>query len=296
VTVQRLAAAAALALTLSLAATAPAAAERAAEVRELARQAHRDPAALERLREVETVDGRPADFERALDGAEGEELSRRLDVIESSAGNVDQVTPPLTGDGAQRQARRIQESDRYRPDDPPRPLAGLLRRIGELLEPITNPFGNVLGAIFDNPWGVAGVALLIVVVVGIITSRLIRRGARATAFRLDGTGGTGLAVDPRTADPAALEREADAAERAGDFDRAIRLRFLAGVLRLDRAGVIRYRASVTTGELVRTIRSSAFRPLARIFDEVAYGGRQPGQAELERAKADWPRVLEEARR
>ena len=37
-------------------------------------------------------------------------------------------------------------------------------------------------------------------------------------------------------DPAVLEREADEAERGGAFERAVRLRFRAGVLRLDARG------------------------------------------------------------
>ena len=60
-------------------------------------------------------------------------------------------------------------------------------------------------------------------------------------------------------DPDALEREADAAERDGDLDRAVRLRFRAGLLRLGDRGAIHYRPSVTTGEVRRTLDSRTVR-------------------------------------
>lgn len=283
--------------------TPPAAAETAAEVRELARRADTDPAALNRLRGVTEVDGQPADFEQALEGAEGEELSHRLDVIESSAGTPRDGRPIVVTEGAQREARRILDTPRYKPDEPPRPFAGAIRRLGEWLEPVITPLGaafsvieRALASIFEDPWKVALVAVLVVVLAALLTGRSVGRRSRLAVYGAVGPGGGASTGDPRDLDPRDLERQADAAEAAGDLDRAFRLRFLAGVLRLDRAGVIEYRPSATTGELVRTVRSTTFRPLARTFDEVAYGGRQPQPDDIARAKSEWPRVLEEARR
>lgn len=300
----------AAALTLLLAASAaffatgtPAAAETAAEVRELARRADTDPAALNRLRGVTEVDGHPADFEQALEGAEGEELSHRLDVIESSAGTPRDGRPIVVTEGAQREARRILDTPRYKPDEPPRPFAGAIRRIGEWLEPVVRPvgaafsaIGRALSSIFEDPWKVALVAALVVALAAILTSRSVGRRGRLAVYGAGGTVSGAATGDPRGLDPNKLDRQAEAAEAAGDLDRAFRLRFLAGVLRLDRAGVIEYKASATTGELVRAVHSTTFRPLARTFDEVAYGGRQPQPDDIARAKSDWPRVLEEARR
>jgi hypothetical protein len=95
-------------------------------------------------------------------------------------------------------------------------------------------------------------------------------------------------------DPDVLEREADAAERAGDLERALRLRFRAGLLRLGQRGAIQYRSSVTTGEVRRTLRSEQFDDLARTFERVTYGGQEALPPDVETARRDWPRVLETA--
>ena len=278
--------------------TSPAAAESAAEVRDLARRAQSDPAALERLRQVRDVDGRPAGFERALRGAEGADLRQRLETIESGIGTEPSV--PMLGDGAREQAARILATDRYQEDEDntPRPLLGVIRKLGEWFEPILRPIGRLLEPIgrflaplFDSA---AGLALLGAIVVGLavlVASRLVARRNRLSAE----TAGEARYYT-RVLDPRALDKEADAAEAARDYERAFRLRFLAGVLRLDKAGAIEFRQSATTGELVREVRSSTFPKLARAFDEIAYGGRPTGRSDIEQAKADWPRVLEEARR
>jgi hypothetical protein len=100
----------------------------------------------------------------------------------------------------------------------------------------------------------------------------------------------------RAADPAELERRADAAERAGDTEAALRLRFEAGLVRLDRAGAIVLRDSTTSGAVLRTLGPSSFDELASRHDDVVYGGRPAGSDDLESARALWPRVLEEAGR
>ncbi len=83
-------------------------------------------------------------------------------------------------------------------------------------------------------------------------------------------------------DPDELERAADAAERAGRLDDAVRLRFRAGLLRLGSRGAIRYRPSVTTGEVRRVLGSDTFDELARTFEAVAYGGQSRDQSRRRR--------------
>ena len=269
---------------------APAAAETSAEVRDLARQAKRDPAALDRLREVRSIDGQPADLRTALDGAEGDELDRRLDVIESEVGRG--TTPSVR---ARDDAGRILNSDRYRTDEPPRPLRGVLRRLGEWLEPVFEPIGRLFRNIGDLTRNLPLMLLLAALVVA-LTIVLTRAAIRRTAAKALDAETTPVIKRRESNDPVDLEKEADAAEAGGDYDLAFRLRFRAGLLRLDKAGVIHLRQDSTTGQLVRAIRSTTFPRLARTFDEVAYGGRTPGAEEVQRAKTEWPRVLEEARR
>ena len=72
--------------------------------------------------------------------------------------------------------------------------------------------------------------------------------------------------------PAAIERRAEEAERAGDFAEAVRLRFHAGLLRLDARGLIEYRPSLGTAAVARRLHSPEFDRLAGRFDEIVYGG------------------------
>jgi hypothetical protein len=95
-------------------------------------------------------------------------------------------------------------------------------------------------------------------------------------------------------DPDALERAADEAERDGDLARAVRLRFRAGLLRLGDRGAITYRPSVTTGEVRRTLGSARFDELAGTFEAVTYGGRPADRPDVDSARREWPRVLEES--
>ena len=65
----------------------------------------------------------------------------------------------------------------------------------------------------------------------------------------------------------------------------MRLRFRAGLLRLDRRRVIVYRPSLTTGEVARAIGSPAFAEVGDRFDAIAYGGRPAEQEDAEAAQA-----------
>lgn len=276
----------------------PAAAETAAQVRDLASRAHTDPGALDRLEQVHDIDGRPVDLRRALDGARGPDLDRRLDLIESSAAGAAGVdTAGLGADGPRRQARRILAERRFRPPSPPKPLAGTIHRLGVWLGPVTRPLGRWLAPVgrffkrvFSNAVATGLLGLIVIAMAALATVRLARRRARVS------TAAGGDAAAWARLDPDALDRDADAAEAAGDLEHAFRLRFLAGVVRLDRQGALDYRASLTTGDLLKTVRSPTFPSLALAFDEIAYGGRPPAPDDLARAKRDWPRVLQEARR
>jgi hypothetical protein len=95
------------------------------------------------------------------------------------------------------------------------------------------------------------------------------------------------------ADPSALEREAERAAAAGDFERAVRLRFRAGVVRLARGGALPDRVSLTTGQLRRQVPAPSFRAIATAFDEIAYGGRDAVAADDDDARTGWRHVLQE---
>jgi hypothetical protein len=115
-----------------------------------------------------------------------------------------------------------------------------------------------------------------------------RRTTREAALALAASG-------ERSLDPKELERLADEAERRGDLEIALRLRFRAGLLRLGAAHAVELRAGLTTREARQALRNPRFDRLARTFDEVVYGRRPPERGDVETARTEWPQVVEEAR-
>ena len=197
------------------------------------------------------------------------------------------VAGQVDPDRARDQAREILGGRRYKPADVPRPFEGALEWLGDRLRPI----GDFLSSITES---LLGKILLATVLAGIVAVVALLVARRRAATSVAG-GGAGRRQSPdERADPGRLEREADAAERRGDFDAALRLRFRAGLLRLDRAGAIHFRPSITTGQVARRLRLRTFDDLAVRFDAVAYGGRHASATDLQSARGEWPRVLEQA--
>lgn len=278
-------------LVAALAIGSPALATRAtsAQVRALARAARSDRTALARLRRIDRVDGRPVRLRRAL-ATRGRALDARLAVL-ARAAPAPQNPPAARGD-----ARAILSQPRYRGSrQVPRPFHGVLHWIYRQLDRLAGATSlRRLVHWLDRhvPGGRTAVetiaAALVVALAAFVTLRMLRRRA-AVVEDAEPVDGRPL----RTA--AALERAATEAEDAGDFERALRLRFQAGIARLGRIRVIPARASLTNGEIRRRVRLPEFERLAADFDEVVYGRRAAQPRDLERARAEWPRVLEKAR-
>jgi hypothetical protein len=250
----------------------------------LAERAARDERALERLERVDSVDGTPVDLRRALDGAAGEALAERLEALAEPVAPEAAVRPGP----AREQAREILAERRFHRTELPRPFARLLDWIGERLRPVGDAFGWVAdrvpgGSLVVFP--VVGSAVAVVAV--LVALRLGRRRTggpeRLRAARIEAATG-----------PGELERLAEEAERRGDHETALRLRFRAGLLRLDRLRIVPFRESLTSGEVARRLRSPEFDRLARSFDEVVYGRRPPSREDAQEAREGWRRVLAEA--
>jgi Domain of unknown function (DUF4129) len=195
-------------------------------------------------------------------------------------------------DTARRAAQEILADRRFHPSRGPRPFAGFFRRVGELIvDPVIRFFrriGDVLPDVGSAPWLL--LAMMVVVIAAVLTVRLSgRRGGPRFA-----AGRGGVAGDD-TLDPEELERRAEEAERRGDLDAALRLRFRAGLAHLDGAGVVRLRPGLTNAAVSRALRSPRFDELAGDFDEVAYGGRPATSVDVAAARSSWPAVIEIAR-
>lgn len=255
------------------------------QVKQLALAAARgDAAALARLREVDRIDGRPVGLAAALD-ADGAELHSRLETLAASTG----ATQAGAGD-ARQQAAKILDERRFHESRVPRPLHGVLEWLGQKLRALARPFDWLADRI---PGGRAtlwtALAALVVALAALVATRL---GARRGGRLLDTAGGRRSARAP---DPDRLEREAAEAERRGDLDLALRLRFRAGLIRLARADVIPAHEPLTSGQLRRLVRSPAFDRLAFDLDEIVYGDRPASSEEVGRSRESWPRVLDEVR-
>ena len=202
------------------------------------------------------------------------------------------VVGAVDPDSARKVAKDILADRRFHPRRAPRPFAGFFRRIGELVvDPVLRFFraiGDALPPVGSPLWLVmAGVVVAGAVA---LTLRLsARRGRQAfPGSRRRPTADEGL-------DPDGLERRADEAERGGDLDAALRLRFRAGLVRLADAGALRLRPGLTNAAVSRSLRSPRFDELVVGFDEVAYGGRPATAADVAAARNAWPAVVETAR-
>jgi len=248
-----------------------------------------DTAARRELREVTDVDGRPVDLGTVLDGRDADARLRQLAAALRGPATDAPTDAPAT-------ARAILRVRAFHPHHKLQPLRGALRALGRVLRPVFQPIGRALDHLFgpvfrrigdalDSPLGAVAVGAILIALIAAVTNVLGRRRTRGALARAR------AGRHASREDPAALEARADAAEDAADYETAVRLRFRAGLLRLDDAGALELRPSLTAAAAARAIGTDDLRALARTFDEVAYGGRTPEAADAEYARVRWPQVL-----
>jgi hypothetical protein len=276
----------ALAVCATLGCLAPSAAGAEAvsgpQLRALAARAISDPAALVELQRIDRVDGRRVDVRGALRGASGRALDARLRRLAAPA------APAATSAAqARAQARDILSQSRFTGTTVPGPFHDVLDWIGDRLRGIADAIDAILPGGRGVVW--IGLGALVALLAAIVARRTLTRRVRAAAA-------AAAAGAPAPDDARELERRADAAEAAGDLQAALRLRFRAGLLRLDARGAIEFRPSISTYEVRRALRSADFDVLAFDFDEVVYGGRPAAPADLEAARRRWPEVVSHAER
>jgi hypothetical protein len=192
-------------------------------------------------------------------------------------------------------ARHILDGRRFKGSPVPRPLHGILQWIGDRLSPIGHWIGDRFSWLpkWSQPWVLAVAIGVAVALVAFIVVKVVQARERAKPAGRDGS----PSAAPRAEDAAALEAAATAAEQRGDLALAVRLRFRAGLLRLDRdAHAITFRPSIPTGEVRAQLRSQGFDTLADRFEDITYGGDTAEPADTDGARREWPHVVESARR
>ena len=253
----------------------------AAEFESLVDAAATDPGALEELRGVTAVDGRSVDLEPVVSGASEDELQARLDALSVDVQGSDPSAARST-------ASEILSDRRFREPDPPRPLKGVTDwlddRFGGVVRSIESFFTRSIPGGMVVFWLL--VTLVVVIIALVLAGRASGRGARLRGVTIGTNGGE---------DPAYLEHEADRAERDGDLETSLRLRFRAGILRLAERGALPRRSSLTSEEIGNYLRSPTFDRLAATFDRVVYGRQQATPRDTDEAKTGWRDLSREVR-
>ncbi len=243
-----------------------------AEYADRAQAAQTDPAALGPLLEVSSVDGAPVDIVRALDGARGRDLQRRLDQL---VANLDPEAAGSDAAGARERAERIvrelPQEDVEVDFNPPEqdPGAG-----GSLDIPF--PVLVILGAL-----ALLGGALL--------ARRLAANRELSARGEEDGEDGSGSGPMGRDS---WLQR-AEQAERDGNFAEALRLRFTIALADLSGAGAITLRPSTTPHDVERKLSDPRATGLIATFERVFYGRREASAADAAAAREGWSEIVRE---
>jgi hypothetical protein len=162
------------------------------------------------------------------------------------------------------------------------PIVRWIRR--ELVDSVGHGFHAVFGSFAPV------VGLVVALVAGIVVATLlIRRRTRASVLRPSRDG------QAAASDPSELEQEADRRAAGGDFDAAVRLRFQAGLRRLEFEGLVANGAATTGRELVTGVGSPTLEGLVRQHEAIAYAAFHAEAEDDERARNQWPAVPGEAR-
>ena len=204
-------------------------------------------------------------------------------------------------DAARERARAVLRQRRFRPLHTPRIARGPFTWLGRRIQSLTRWVGNLVVSVTES--GIAGwlIAALLLVVLGSAITLVVRHRVRG---RIPDRSEGGSVV--AATDPAVLEAEADAAEGVGDYQLAVRLRFVAGLLRLERFGVLAStrrrtnrqvavslaRVMETSTAAQRTSVLGTFAELATGFDALLYGHRPAVASDSTASRAGWRIVLD----
>jgi hypothetical protein len=188
-----------------------------------------------------------------------------------------------------------------KPSHFPHPLRGLFTWIGHALKFV---LGGFLGWIYRNvlakfghgfsiafgswwPYVLAVLAIAVGALAGYVAFRRRTRVAQAANHQ--------RAASPRQ-DPSELERLAEVAASANDFETAVRLWYQAGVLRLTLGGRITSGPTRTDAQLVRELPSRTLVDLANRHAQIVYGRQGATSDDAQRAREGWRVVVDESAR
>ena len=195
---------------------------------------------------------------------------------------------------AREAARDVLDERRFQPTSVPAPLRDVREQIGEWLRSAGGPFESAFEWLADRIPG--GPPVLWAMLATLVLASAALLAGRAGAGRETAAAAAAGVRGEERMSAAQLRREAEKAERAGDLEEALRLRFRAGLVELDHRELIELRPALTNRELLDAVPSPTLAELVDGFEAVAYGGRPAAEDDVRSARDGWPRVPEEAGR
>jgi len=176
-------------------------------------------------------------------------------------------------------------------------LKSILERIGRWLERLLGLLPEGAGrSVSWLGWVVFGFAVLLLVAVLVLAVRsLVRSFARSERRRISRVEAL---EPPAPSDPDALLARAREAAAGGAYAEAIRLLYLALLLRLDAAGLLRYRRSHTNWEYLGMLGAAGLREpfssFTSIFDRKHYGREPATESDYGRCQSLFEQMLQAA--
>ncbi len=198
-------------------------------------------------------------------------------------------SPYPSPQAARNEAKHILAGSRFHPHPLPRPLHGALRKLGGWLHTILGPVEHFFSrafarlSTFDKVALAVAVIAILTAIIAVLAGRHRARTGKLAASH------AGPQTEPES--PDVLEARADEAERSGQHEAAVRLRFQAGLARLALRGYVAHPRTTTDSELSSAIKSDHFDQVAHDLEEIIYAGRKASQDDVTTARAHWPGVM-----
>lgn len=197
-------------------------------------------------------------------------------------------------DDVRQAAREILSSREYDIADPG---FNVLRWV---LNKITEFFSSLSALHSSSPafyWMIFLVCLVVLALIFTHAGVVVLRALRAARAKAPAEGEGSVRRDE---DPTALLANAGGLADAGDFREAIRLCHRAALFGLDRAGALRYRESLTTGDYLLQLRArprerSGFDALAQIYEPAFFGRAAVSRPDYDASRRRVAELLETPR-
>lgn len=234
------------------------------ELADLVAEAGDDTESFDRLKNVTSVDGMPANVDTILDGSI-QDTAIRLETLR-------QVLRGSTGslDGSELRAEAAEITSKPPFAAAPATGSGPLDRVWRFL-----------GSLFGSE-GAQGIALLAIAIVALVVAvwvlrRLVNKSGRVPHIAT-------AAAEKAKRD---LYAEAQTAAAAGDHETAVRLLFLDGAEYLEAHQAVASAATTSTSTVRSIAQETKF--LDR-FDEIVYGGRIARDQDVSESDSAWLRL------